>query len=205
MSEEASQLRTNMLLAVATEQGRGVIIEALDQSIAMNLEAAWDFAAAFGSIEPINRAKQHKCLEDAYVLSKYRLTLLGTAMPDELYQDPVQDALRKIMNARDYVAEHGSYPAPPLGPGEDQEFDDWAADVAGAVLLHEEEAESWAIDEEDARILAQVIKTYKEESAHSAKTGEGFTAGCWEEGDWREEAEGWIDNMLKKREGEHND
>lgn len=41
-------------------------------------------------------------------------------------------ALRLIRDARDYNAEHGQYPAGSLG--EDQEFDDWAADVAQTAI-----------------------------------------------------------------------
>lgn len=44
----------------------------------------------------------------------------------------LRKALEQIVNARDYNAEHGSYPPDTLKP--DQEFDDWAADVAQAAL-----------------------------------------------------------------------
>ncbi len=42
------------------------------------------------------------------------------------------DALRTIMEQRDHHAEHGSYR--PGTMGEDQCFDDWAADIAETVL-----------------------------------------------------------------------
>ena len=42
------------------------------------------------------------------------------------------EALRRIRDARDHHAEHGSYPPDWLGP--DQSFDDWAADIAATVL-----------------------------------------------------------------------
>jgi len=42
------------------------------------------------------------------------------------------DALTTIRDARDYCAVHGEYPPGYLG--EDQEFDDWAADIADTVL-----------------------------------------------------------------------
>jgi len=42
--------------------------------------------------------------------------------------------LLRIPAARDYHAEFGTYPKPPYGPGEDQEFDDWAADVVNNVF-----------------------------------------------------------------------
>lgn len=42
------------------------------------------------------------------------------------------DALRAIIEQRDYHAEHGSYR--PGTMGEDQCFDDWAADIAETVL-----------------------------------------------------------------------
>ena len=44
-------------------------------------------------------------------------------------------ALYSIVQARDHCAEHGRYPASPLGPGIDQAFDDWAADVAEHALF----------------------------------------------------------------------
>lgn len=47
-------------------------------------------------------------------------------------KDPVRAALARIRWARDYNAEHGEYPKGTLG--EDQEFDDWAADVAEKAL-----------------------------------------------------------------------
>lgn len=42
------------------------------------------------------------------------------------------DALRAIIEQRDYHAEHGSYR--PGTMGEDQCFDDWAADIAETVI-----------------------------------------------------------------------
>lgn len=42
------------------------------------------------------------------------------------------EALQRIMEARDYHADHGEYP--PDWLGEDQSFDDWAADIAWTVL-----------------------------------------------------------------------
>lgn len=47
--------------------------------------------------------------------------------------DPMT-ALRMIRDARDHAGETGEYPPPPLGPGKDQEFDDWAADLADSVI-----------------------------------------------------------------------
>lgn len=49
-----------------------------------------------------------------------------------LPQDPVRAALVRIAWARDWHAEHGVYPKGTLG--EDQSFDDWAADVAERAL-----------------------------------------------------------------------
>lgn len=43
------------------------------------------------------------------------------------------DALRRICFARDYNADNGEYPADTLG--KDQQFDDWAADVAEKALI----------------------------------------------------------------------
>ena len=45
------------------------------------------------------------------------------------------EALRRIMDARDYHAEHGVYP--PDWMADDQGFDDWAADIAATVLNQE--------------------------------------------------------------------
>jgi hypothetical protein len=45
-------------------------------------------------------------------------------------------ALKEIRDARDYCAEHGKYPENTLAP--DQEFDDWAADVAAAAICKTE-------------------------------------------------------------------
>lgn len=42
------------------------------------------------------------------------------------------EALKRIRDARDYHAEHGEWP--PAVFGADQEFDDWAADVADAAI-----------------------------------------------------------------------
>jgi hypothetical protein len=44
------------------------------------------------------------------------------------------ESLQRICVARDFMAENGFYPFPPDGPDEDQEFDDWAADVAENTL-----------------------------------------------------------------------
>ena len=46
--------------------------------------------------------------------------------------DPVRYALARIRWARDYNAEHGKYPDGTVG--KDQQFDDWAADVAEKAL-----------------------------------------------------------------------
>jgi len=43
------------------------------------------------------------------------------------------DALRLIRNARDYYAAHGEY-QPDAGPGRDQCFDDWTADLVDQAL-----------------------------------------------------------------------
>ena len=43
-------------------------------------------------------------------------------------------ALTHIINARDHYAEHNEYPLHPLGPNNDQCFDDWAADLAERAL-----------------------------------------------------------------------
>jgi len=43
-------------------------------------------------------------------------------------------ALTHIINARDHYAEHNEYPSHPLGPNNDQCFDDWAADLAERAL-----------------------------------------------------------------------
>lgn len=45
---------------------------------------------------------------------------------------PLLWALRKIIQARDYCAEHGHYPDGTVGG--DQGFDDWAADLATEAL-----------------------------------------------------------------------
>jgi hypothetical protein len=47
-------------------------------------------------------------------------------------------ALKRIAFARDYCAEHGDYPRNMLG--EDQQFDDWAADIATTVIAAAEAA-----------------------------------------------------------------
>lgn len=44
------------------------------------------------------------------------------------------DALLKIQEARDHCADATVYPEYPNGPGPDQAFDDWAADVASEAL-----------------------------------------------------------------------
>lgn len=41
----------------------------------------------------------------------------------------LHDAAKAIIRARDYHAEHGRYDAADFHPGEDQSFDDWAADI----------------------------------------------------------------------------
>lgn len=46
--------------------------------------------------------------------------------------DPQVAALERIKWARDYCAEHGEYPDGTVG--KDQQFDDWAADVAEKAL-----------------------------------------------------------------------
>lgn len=46
--------------------------------------------------------------------------------------EKLADALRAILEQRDYHAEHGSYR--PGTMGDDQCFDDWAADIAETVL-----------------------------------------------------------------------
>lgn len=47
-------------------------------------------------------------------------------------KDPMRAALARICWARDYNMEHGEYPKGTLGA--DQQFDDWAADVAEKAL-----------------------------------------------------------------------
>ena len=47
-------------------------------------------------------------------------------------------ALKRIAFARDYCAEHGDWPRNMLG--EDQQFDDWAADIASTVIARAEAA-----------------------------------------------------------------
>ena len=46
----------------------------------------------------------------------------------------LRSALARIINARDHCAEHNEYPPHPLGPNNDQGFDDWAADIAERAL-----------------------------------------------------------------------
>ena len=46
--------------------------------------------------------------------------------------DVLAAALVQILDARDYSAEHGEYPVGTVG--DDQAFDDWAAEVAGVAL-----------------------------------------------------------------------
>ena len=41
----------------------------------------------------------------------------------------LRKSVARVAFARDYCAEHGEYPAHPNGPGADQAFDDWAADI----------------------------------------------------------------------------
>lgn len=43
-------------------------------------------------------------------------------------------ALKRIRDVRDCLAEHGRYPASGDGPNIDQDFDDWAADVANVAI-----------------------------------------------------------------------
>ena len=50
----------------------------------------------------------------------------------------MEEALRKIMDARDYHANNAEYPLPPNGPDQNTQcFDDWAADVAAEALKQE--------------------------------------------------------------------
>jgi len=50
-------------------------------------------------------------------------------------RNKAQTALRKIIHARDYRADHAKYPVPPNGPDRNtQGFDDWAADLASQAL-----------------------------------------------------------------------
>ena len=67
----------------------------------------------------------------------------------------MEEALRKIMDARDHYAEHGCYPAWPDGPTQDQCFDDWAADLASRALGCWEPSswrDMWLINGETGRI-----------------------------------------------------
>lgn len=56
-------------------------------------------------------------------------------------------ALKRIRDARDHSAEFGHYPDGTVGKG--QQFDDWAADVASAVIEHSGPSEAGVIDRED--------------------------------------------------------
>ena len=50
----------------------------------------------------------------------------------------MEEALRKIVDARDYHANNAEYPLPPNGPDQNTQcFDDWAADVAAEALKQE--------------------------------------------------------------------
>lgn len=60
------------------------------------------------------------------------LSLLDVLSPGMSTLNKLQDALKKIRHARDYCAEHGTYPPGVACDG--QEFDDWAADVADKAL-----------------------------------------------------------------------
>jgi len=85
--------------------------------------------------------------------------------------DNLVAALKRITDARDSMAEHGKYPFP--GPASDQEFDDWAADVA-----------SQAIESHEAA-MAPMRCGHSACSQHYIDTGETrcvapeHTAGSW--------------------------
>ena len=67
----------------------------------------------------------------------------------------MEEALRKIMIARDHHADLGSYPSWPDGPTQDQHFDDWAADLASRALGCWEPSswrDMWLINGESGRI-----------------------------------------------------
>ena len=66
----------------------------------------------------------------------------------------MEEALRKIIHARDYHADNAKYPLPPNGPDHgNQCFDDWAADVASEALSPWPRPEDmWLIDSGTGRI-----------------------------------------------------
>lgn len=67
-------------------------------------------------------------------------------MPAKLSADALE-ALERIRVARDYHALQGEYPEC-YGIGDDQCFDDWAADIAEAVLLQVPGYKAVALDTE---------------------------------------------------------
>lgn len=69
----------------------------------------------------------------------------------------MKTALLQIVNARDYCAEHCSYPDPPHGPGPGQAFDDWAADIAEAALKEPPDTAP-----ERCRRIGELIQAYRE-------------------------------------------
>ena len=81
--------------------------------------------------------------EDAYEENEYVESLWTRfeetrLQPMEEELERAQDALCKIIRAREHHAEHGKYPLPPEGPDpSSQSFDDWAADVANQGLQGE--------------------------------------------------------------------
>ena len=66
-----------------------------------------------------------------HVISKTPVSVLGLLEENKR----MEEALRKIMDARDYHADNAKYPLPPNGPDHaTQCFDDWAADLASEAL-----------------------------------------------------------------------
>ena len=77
----------------------------------------------------------HICGSIAYRVTCYE----GSGREVEPQGVRMRDALDTIRNARDFHADEGRYPDPPYGPGTDQAFDDWAADLADAAIYNRKE------------------------------------------------------------------
>lgn len=80
-------------------------------------------------LEALGETLRDECLSFAGALSQD----FYLAEPEDPRQERLERALRKIRDARDFYAEHQEWPASG-GPGADQGFDDWAADLADEVL-----------------------------------------------------------------------
>ena len=81
--------------------------------------------------------------------------------------DEGRTMLRRIPEARDYHAEFGVYPKTPYGPGPDQEFDDWAADVVSMVLTRTADPKpcdphEWGIDGAHSNVYCKKCFVSKE-------------------------------------------